>query len=116
MQAALCQSGGTTARMGTPPGNVADCPSTLVHPRLQQRRGAWDAVSALRARRLSGSTASTSGGCSYGHAHRRPVLWCAVGDSGEDVVELTYSAEVMPPGGATVCSREPVVAWAVRSA
>ncbi len=78
-----------------------------MRPTIPQRGGGWNAALAMQARRLSGSTASTSSACRHDFANRRRPARHAVGENGEDFIELTYSAEVMPPGGAEWCSCRP---------
>ena len=73
---------------------------TNMRPVIPQRGVTWNATLAMQARRLSGSTASTSSASRHGGPHRRRPAWRAVGENGEDFIELTYSAEVMPPEGA----------------
>ncbi len=108
MNAALCRHCKVSASIATtpPPSSLHDRPDRTLRPRLQQHGALLEAASALHARRLSGSCASTSS--TYrpqDHCQRRRSVWRAMGDKGggdsaDDVIELTYSAEVMPPGGA----------------
>ena len=95
------------APLATPPGSAAVCRRVSMRPVIPQRGGSWTAALAMQARRLSGSAASTSSACRHSSAHRQRPAQRAVGENGEDFIELTYSAEVMPPGGAQLCWYRP---------
>ena len=114
MQAASCQHCSTSAAVGAarPPSVRHDWPNHLLRPQLQQHGASLETASALHARRLSGSTASTSGACrAHGCQRRRAALRAvgdnSTGDSAEEFIELTYSTEVMPPGGPSSASLMP---------